>query len=66
MMMIEKVIGREFLKNHKITDLKPQNPTAPTISMDVLPLLWLLAPPTPAQLLLLRVPLLLPPPPVVS
>jgi hypothetical protein len=35
MMPIERVTGKEFLKDHKITDLKPQNPTAPTITMDV-------------------------------
>jgi hypothetical protein len=35
MMMIERVIGREFLKDHEITDLKPKNPTSPTITMDV-------------------------------
>jgi hypothetical protein len=29
------VTGREFLKDHEITDLNPQNPTAPTITMDV-------------------------------
>jgi hypothetical protein len=35
MMMIERMTGREFLKDHEITDLKPQNPTVPTITMDV-------------------------------
>jgi hypothetical protein len=35
MMMIERVTGREFLKDHEIIDLKPQNPTTPTITMDV-------------------------------
>jgi hypothetical protein len=35
MMMIERVTGREFLKDHEITNLKPQNLTAPTITMDV-------------------------------
>jgi hypothetical protein len=35
MMMIERVTGREFLKDHEITDLKPQNPIVPTIIMDV-------------------------------
>jgi hypothetical protein len=35
MMMIERVTGREFLKDHEITDLKPQNSIAPTITMDV-------------------------------
>jgi hypothetical protein len=35
MMLIEKVTDREFLKDHEINDLKPQNPTAPTITMDV-------------------------------
>jgi hypothetical protein len=35
MMMIERVTGQKFLKDHEITDLKPQNPTAPTITMDV-------------------------------
>jgi hypothetical protein len=35
MMMIERVTGWEFLKDHEITDFKPQNPTTPTISMDV-------------------------------
>jgi hypothetical protein len=35
MMMIERVTGREFLKDHEITDLKPQNPTTHTITMDV-------------------------------
>jgi hypothetical protein len=34
-MMIERVTGREFLKDHEITDLKPQNPIVPTIIMDV-------------------------------
>jgi hypothetical protein len=35
MMMIERVTRWEFLKDHEITDLKPQNPIAPTITMDV-------------------------------
>jgi hypothetical protein len=35
MMLIERVTGHEFLKDHEITDLKPQNPIAPTITMDV-------------------------------
>jgi hypothetical protein len=35
MMLIERVIDREFLKDHEITDLKPQNPTTPTISLGV-------------------------------
>jgi hypothetical protein len=35
MMMINRVTGRKFLKDHEITNLKPQNPTAPTITMDV-------------------------------
>jgi hypothetical protein len=35
MMMIERVTGLEFSKDHEITNLKPQNPTAPTITMDV-------------------------------
>jgi hypothetical protein len=35
MMFIERVTSREFLKDHEITDLKPQNPIAPTITMDV-------------------------------
>jgi hypothetical protein len=35
MMMIKKVTKREFLKDHEITDLKPQNLIAPTITMDV-------------------------------
>jgi hypothetical protein len=35
MMLIERVTGREFLKDHHITDLKPQNPTTPTITMDI-------------------------------
>jgi hypothetical protein len=35
MMMIESLTGREFLKDHDITNLKPQNLTAPTISVDV-------------------------------
>jgi hypothetical protein len=35
MMLIERVTSREFLKDHEIIDLKPQNPTAPTITMDV-------------------------------
>jgi hypothetical protein len=35
MMMIEKVSGIEFLKDHEISDLKPQFPAAPIISKDV-------------------------------
>jgi hypothetical protein len=35
MMMIERVTRRDFLKDQDITNLKPQNPTAPTITMDV-------------------------------
>jgi hypothetical protein len=35
MMLIERVTGHEFLKDHEITDPKPQNPIAPTITMDV-------------------------------
>jgi hypothetical protein len=35
MMPIERVTGREFLKDHEITNLKPQNLTAPIITMDV-------------------------------
>jgi hypothetical protein len=35
MMLIERMTSREFLKDHEITNLKPQNPIAPTISMDV-------------------------------
>jgi hypothetical protein len=35
MMMIERVTGRELLMDYEITDLEPQNPTAPTITMDV-------------------------------
>jgi hypothetical protein len=35
MMMIERVTGWDFLKDHEITDFKPKNPTAPTITMDV-------------------------------
>jgi hypothetical protein len=35
MMMIDRVIGREFLTDHEITDLKPQNLIVPTITMDV-------------------------------
>jgi hypothetical protein len=35
MMMIERLTRREFLKDHEITYLKPQNLTAPTITMDV-------------------------------
>jgi hypothetical protein len=35
MMMIERVTEWEFLKDHEITDLKPQNLTAATIIMDV-------------------------------
>jgi hypothetical protein len=35
MMLIERVIHREFLKDQEITNLKPQNLIAPTISMDV-------------------------------
>jgi hypothetical protein len=35
MMLIARVISREILKDREITDLKPQNPIAPTITMDV-------------------------------
>jgi hypothetical protein len=35
MMMIEKVFGIEFLKDHEITDLKPQFPATPIITKDV-------------------------------
>jgi hypothetical protein len=35
MMMIERVTEREFLKDYEITNLKPQNPMAPTTTMDV-------------------------------
>jgi hypothetical protein len=35
MMVIERVTDREFLKDYKIIDLKPQNLIAPTISIDV-------------------------------
>jgi hypothetical protein len=35
MMMIKRVTGWEFLKDYEIIDLKPQNPTTPTITMDV-------------------------------
>jgi hypothetical protein len=35
MMMIEKVSGIEFLKDHEITDLKPQFLAAPIITKDV-------------------------------
>jgi hypothetical protein len=35
MMMIEKISGIEFLKDYEITNLKPQFPTAPTITKDV-------------------------------
>jgi hypothetical protein len=35
MMLVEKVTGREFLKDHEITDHKPRDLIAPTISMDV-------------------------------
>jgi hypothetical protein len=35
MMLIERVTGLEFLKDHEITDHKSSNPTAPTITMDV-------------------------------
>jgi hypothetical protein len=35
MMMIEKVSKIEFLKDHEMTDLKPQFPNEPIISMDV-------------------------------
>jgi hypothetical protein len=35
MMMIEKLFGIEFLKDHEITDLKTQFPTVPTITKDV-------------------------------
>jgi hypothetical protein len=35
MMMIEKVFGIEFLKDHEFTDLKPQFSAAPIITKDV-------------------------------
>jgi hypothetical protein len=35
MILIETVTGREFMKDHENTDLRPQNPTTPTITMDV-------------------------------
>jgi hypothetical protein len=35
MMMIEKVSKIDFLKDHETTDLKPQFPNEPVISMDV-------------------------------
>jgi hypothetical protein len=35
MMLIERVTRCKFLKDHEIIDLKPQNPTTPTITMDV-------------------------------
>jgi hypothetical protein len=35
MMLIERLTRWEFLKDHEITELKPQNPTAPIITMDV-------------------------------
>jgi hypothetical protein len=35
MMMIEKVTKIDFVKDHEMTDLKPQFPTAPITSMDV-------------------------------
>jgi hypothetical protein len=35
MMLIERVTDKEFLKDHEINDLKPQNLTTPTITMDV-------------------------------
>jgi hypothetical protein len=35
MMMIEKVSRIEFLKDHEITNLKPQFPAAPIITKDV-------------------------------
>jgi hypothetical protein len=60
MMLIARVISREILKDREITDLKPQNPIAPTITMDVPSSLWLLALPILSQLLLLH-PALLPP-----
>jgi hypothetical protein len=36
MMMTKKITGIDFVKGMEITDLKPQFPTAPGISMDVL------------------------------
>jgi hypothetical protein len=35
MMMIEKVMGIDFIKDKEITDLKPQFPAALVITMDV-------------------------------
>jgi hypothetical protein len=35
MMMIERISGIEFLKDHKITDLKPQFPARPILIRDV-------------------------------
>jgi hypothetical protein len=35
MMMIEWIFGIEFLKDHEITDLKPQFPARPIITRDV-------------------------------
>jgi hypothetical protein len=35
MLLIERVTGRELLKDHEIMNLKPQNPIAPTITMDI-------------------------------
>jgi hypothetical protein len=35
MMMIEKVSKIDFLKNHEMTDVKPQFPNELVISMDV-------------------------------
>jgi hypothetical protein len=64
MMMIERVTGWEFLKDHEITDLKPQNRQLLPSPWMFLLLLWLLTPSVLAQLLLLRVAPL--PPLVVS
>jgi hypothetical protein len=35
MMMIERISGIDFLKDHKITDLKPQFPARPILIQDV-------------------------------
>jgi hypothetical protein len=35
MMMIEKITGIDFVKDIEITDLKPQFPASPIITMDV-------------------------------
>jgi hypothetical protein len=35
MFMIEKITGIDFIKDKEIIDLKPQNPAAPMITMDV-------------------------------